>query len=148
MLQISTKKPFKVLVLSQIHSWNHGKIPSPTFFLPSFLRPRTYSLQSFFHPGHIPCRRFSTQDIFPVVVFTPGTYSLPSFFHPIHFPSRHHAIYVLQKVRLNICATCAMYRRERKLRGDLSRLEKRREGICLGWTNDGREYVLGEKTTG
>jgi len=27
-------------------------------------------------------------------------------------------------------------------------MEKRREGKFLGWTKDGREYVLGGKTTG
>ena len=142
MLQISTKKPFKVLVLSQIHSWNHGKIPSPTFFLPSFLRPRTYSLQSFFHPGHIPCRRFSTQDIFPVVVFTPGTYSLPSFFHPIHFPSRHHAICATKGEIKHLCNMCNVQTGEETARGfvpvgkttggNMSGLDKRREGICPG----------------
>jgi len=29
----------------------------------------------------------------------------------------------------------------------MSRVEKQREGRCLGWKNDGREYVLGGKTT-
>jgi len=32
----------------------YGKIPSRTYSLPSFLIPRIYSFQSFFHPGHIP----------------------------------------------------------------------------------------------
>jgi len=27
-------------------------------------------------------------------------------------------------------------------------VEKQREGKCLGWKNDGREFVLGGKTTG
>jgi len=30
----------------------------------------------------------------------------------------------------------------------MSPVEKRREGKCPGWENDGREYVLGGKTTG
>jgi len=30
----------------------------------------------------------------------------------------------------------------------MSRVEKQREGRCLGWKNGGREYVLGGKTTG
>jgi len=33
-------------------------------------------------------------------------------------------------------------------RGNMSRVEKRWEVKCLGWENDGREYVLGRKTTG
>ena len=32
--------------------------------------------------------------------------------------------------------------------GNMSRVEKRMEGQCLGWKNDGREYVLCGKTTG
>jgi len=31
--------------------------------------------------------------------------------------------------------------------GNMSRAEKRREGRYLWWKNDGREYVLGGKTT-
>jgi len=30
----------------------------------------------------------------------------------------------------------------------MSGVEKRRERICPGWKNDGREYVWGGKTTG
>jgi len=30
----------------------------------------------------------------------------------------------------------------------MSGVGKRREGICPGWENDGREYVRGGKTTG
>ena len=29
--------------------------------------------------------------------------------------------------------------------GNMSQVEKRREGKCLGWKNDRREYVLVEK---
>ena len=76
--------------------------------------PQHIPSRHYLHLGQIPSSRFSTQNIFPPIIFPPQTFSLPLFFHPGHIPSCpfstpyiSHPVctfmsYVLQKVRLNI----------------------------------------------
>jgi len=71
---------FTLRCKSSFSCWNsHTRITDkvPTAHIPS---------RHFWHIGHIPSSCFSTQDIFPPVIFPTRIFSLPSFFHPGHIP--------------------------------------------------------------